>query len=317
MKILIILLVAIELLFSAQTIHEPTLSIEASGGVVDLVSKNDILYVATRESCVDLFDLKSKKKIRTIKVAKIKDFLGEMVNAKVYSVDVIEDKILILSQTKQGFRRLHVEEKGELIQLISYSDGLSLAKAKFVDKDTILLATLSSEIISFDISTKQQNWQVKASGAKFSNYVLNEQRNEVVIADESGALKILRIKDGKLLKTLEGQNLDNVFQVDYKNSKIATAGQDRRVVVYDMLSSTAYYKSASFLIYSVGLSPSGSLVGYSSDEQNSVSVFNTSTKSTVGVYIGSKTTISNILFLNENEFLVSSDNEIINLYQIK
>lgn len=59
--------------------------------------------------------------------------------------------------------------------------------------------------------------------------------------------------------------MDNIFQVDVKNSIILTAGQDRRSVVYDMKKKDVYYKNHS-LIYSAGLSPSGNLAGVASDK---------------------------------------------------
>ena len=313
MKTLFFLFVFSTLLFS----QNPTTSFKASGGVVDVVYQDNLLYCATKESVVDIFDMKDIKRIRTIHVDKIKDFMGEMVNAKVYSVDILTNQILILSQAEQGYRKIQIETDKVLENIIMSQDKLSIAKAKFLDKNTLLYATLSSEIVSFDIKQKKKNWEVKVSGAKFSDFALSEDRHNVVIADESGALKLLNTKDGKLLKTLEGQNLDNVFQVAYKNNIIATAGQDRRVVVYDLDRDSAYYKKAPFLIYSVGLSPTASLVAYSSDEEYNVQVFKTSTKENVALLTGNHWGISKILFLNESKILVSSDNEIINLYQIK
>jgi hypothetical protein len=192
-------------------------------------------------------------------------------------------------------------------------DVFDLKSAKIVKKITV------SKITDFmdDIATKKMNFREQVSFSKFSNFALNEKKSEVVVADESGDLKIHNTKDGKLIKTLAGQNLDNVFQVDYKNGIIATAGQDRRVVVYNTTFNSAYYKTAPFLIYGVGLSPSGKLVAYASDEQNNVTVFKTSGKSTVGHYSGNKMTLSKIIFINEKEFLVSSDDKTINLYKIK
>ncbi|MCW8837308.1 MAG: WD40 repeat domain-containing protein, partial [Thiovulaceae bacterium] len=201
--------------------------------------------------------------------------------------------------------------------IIDESSYMAVIKAKFIDKNTIALGLLSNEIISFDINSKKRKWTNQASGAKFSNLVLNEDKSEIVIADESGALKIMSTKDGKILKILKGQNLDNVFQVDYKNGIIATAGQDRRVVIYATKFNSAYYKEASFLIYSVGLSPSAKLVGYSSDENNNISVFNTINKRKIGTYTGNKMTLTNIVFIDENHMLVASDDKTINLYKIK
>lgn len=311
----IVLLFCLGSLFGAK-IQEPIVQLKASGSVVDMVYKDNRLYVATNAGCVDIFDMNTKQIIKKINVEKITDFIGDFIDSKVYSVDVIDDKILLLSQGQKGFRRVHIQTANKTELIIPYTKKLSIAKAKFLDKNTILLALLSNELISYDIKHKKQNWIIQVSQSKFSSFVLNENKSEVIVADESGDLKIHSTKDGSFIKMLSGQNLDNVFAVDTKNSIIATAGQDRRVVIYDRKFNSAYYKKSSFLIYSVGLSPSGKIAAYSSDENNNVSAFKTSTKSNIGIFGGNKMTLSNILFLSENEFLVSSDDIMINLYKI-
>ena len=303
-------------LFAAKPVM-PVSHYKVSGSVVDMMVHKGLIYCSTDASGVDVIDLKSKKTIKQIKVAKIKDFMGDLVDAKVYSVDVMGEKILMLSQAEQGFRRLYIHQNAKNSLIIDTDAQLSIAKAKFLDSNTVLLALLGDELISYNLKEHKQNWRMQVSGSKFSNFVLNEQRSEVVVADESGDLQLVSTKDGKLIKTLSGENLDNVFQVDYKKGIIATAGQDRRVVVYDVAEGSAYYKSAPFLIYSVGLSPSAKRVAYSSDENNNVTVFNTKTKSTVGHFGGNKMTLNSIIFLNENEFLVATDGNIINRFKIK
>ncbi|MBU1659647.1 WD40 repeat domain-containing protein [bacterium] len=316
MKNILFLIMLLSSLYG-ETIQQPVAQFKSAGGVIDLVYAEGKLYSATNASCVDIFDIKTKQLIDTIKVDKITDFMGDVINSKVYSVDVYHNAVLLLSQAQKGYRRVHIHKANKTELIIPDTDKLLIAKAKFLDENTLLLALLGNELISYDIKNKKQNYKIQISQSKFSSFALNEDKTQVVIADESGDLKIHNTKDGAFVKLLKGQNLDNVFQVDYKNNMIATAGQDRRIVIYDTRFNTAYYKTAQFLIYSVGLSASGKRVAYSSDENNNVTVFNTNTQSILGVFGENYMTLSNILFINENEFLVSSDDKIINLYKIK
>lgn len=301
----------------AASFQQPAKEYTASGAVVDMVLAGQQLYVATDASSVDVFDLKSTKLLKKITVSKITDFMGDEIDSKVYSVDMFKQRLVLLSQGTKGFRRVHTYIEGRLEEVISIKDQLYIAKVAYLDTNTLLLGMLSNEIIAYDIAAKKIKYRVQVDFSKFSNYALDEKKAVVVVADESGDLKLHKTSDGSFIKKLSGQNLDNVFQVDYKNGIIATAGQDRRVVVYDTTFNSAYYKTAPFLIYGVGLSPSGKLVAYASDEQNNVTVFKTSSKSTVGNYGGNKMTLSKIIFINEKEFLVSSDDKTINLYKIK
>jgi len=316
MKKIFLTILLISSLFGSN-IKKPIFWLTADGAAIDMVYNNNKLYVSTKVSIVDIFDIKTKKIIKKIKLPNITDFMGDEITAKIYSVDVLNDNILILSQAEHGYRSVYIYKKNKLIPIITTKDKLYIAKAKFIDKNTIILGLLSNDIISYNLKTKTQNWNIQPSGSKFSNLVLNENKTQVVICDESGNLHILNTKNGKTIKELSGQNLDNVFQADYKNDIIATAGQDRRCVIYNLKTNTAYYKSTNFLIYSVGLSPSGKTAGYASDENNNVTIFNTATKNTIGIYGGNKMTLTNILFLNEKEFFVGSDDKTINFYRIK
>ncbi|MFT5662068.1 MAG: hypothetical protein ACI9TV_002716 [Sulfurimonas sp.] len=311
------LLIFVMLLCNLGAIEKPQAQFIASGSVTDLHYKDKKLYAATDAGSVDIFDVDSRKIIEKIKVSQITDFMGDVIDSKIYSVDLIAEKVLLLSQGKKGARRIHIYENATLKLVLPDTKRLFIAKARFLDKNTIILGLLSNEIISYDIQKQKQNYRIQISQSKFSNFVLSEDKKEIIIADESGNLKIHDTSSGTFKNELSGKNLDNVFAVDTKNGIIATAGQDRRVVIYTPESHSAYFKTSSFLIYGVGLSPSGKIVGYSSDEQNNISVFNTITKKDLGVYGNNKMTATYILFINENEFFVATDNTTINQFKIK
>lgn len=314
MKTILLFLSLISCVYST-SIRLPTEQFIADGSVTDIVYNNNKLYSATDASCVNIFDVITQKIIKTITLDKITDFMGDSIDSKVYSVDIIQDKVLLLSQAQKGARRLHIHEDNTLKLVLPFSKKLFIAKAKFLDSKTVILGLLSNEIISYDIIKQKINYTVQVSGSKFSDFVLTEDKSKIIIADESGNLKIHTSKDGIFKKELSGQNLDNVFQVDTKNGVIITAGQDRRAVIYK--SNSVFYKKSNFLIYSAGLSPSALLAGYASDENNNVTVFNTQTKKLIGVFGNNTMTLTKILFINENEFFVASDSNTINKYKIK
>lgn len=295
---------------------KPTFVYEGSGGVTDLVYSDGKLYSATAEGAVDIYDTKEQKLIKTIRVPKIKDFIGDNVESKVYSVDIIDGKIMIASQGEKGYRRVHIYKDDNLSEIITTDKSFTISKAKFIDKDTLLIALLSNELILYDIKNDKALYREQISASKFSSFALNEKKDEVLMVDESGDLKILRVKDGKVIKELKGQNVDNVFQVDYKSELIITAGQDRRCAIYSKDGRVAYYVNGSFLIYSVGLSPSGKIGGFAGDEHNNVTLFNTSTKSNLYKLGEHKATISNILFISEDELFTASDDNHINYWKL-
>ncbi|MFW2331410.1 MAG: WD40 repeat domain-containing protein, partial [Nitrospinota bacterium] len=114
-------------------------------------------------------------------------------------------------------------------------------------------------------------------------------------------------------------NLDRVFQIDYKSDKIITAGQDGRCVVYNLKNGSNYFlrEKNRFLIYGAGLSPSGDLAAYSSDENSNVTLFNTNTKSKIYRLTENLMSLSAILFITENELFVTTDSNKFNYYKLK
>lgn len=294
----------------------PTSSLLASGGVIDFVLNNDKLYASTAASSVDIFDIKTQERIDSIKMPKIKDFLGDVIDSKIYSVDVLENNILILSQGEQGGRNLDIYTNGKFENIIKDTERQFIARAKFLDENHIIYALLSNQIYLYDIKNKKILKEIQISQSKFSSFRLTQDKSKLVVCDESGVISMLDSKSFDILKTFRYQNLDNVFQVDIKDNLILTAGQDRRAAVYNLDTNKAYYKEYSFLIYAAALSPSTKLAAVASDEENNVTIFDTSSQANLYKLTQNKATLSNILFLNENEIFVTSDDKQINYYKI-
>jgi len=304
---------------------QPTLVYEASGGIIDIVSNKNKLYVATDASGVDIFDIATKKLIDKIKVPQIKDFMGDIIDAKVYNVDVLNDKVLLTTQASKGLREVHIFEKGKLNTIISIDKQLLIGKSMFINDDIIVFDTLGNEMYLYNYKTKKNLWRIDVKpidatfNSTFADFALNESRDTAVVADESGDLKIVDIKTGKVIQVLADKNLDKVFKVDIKNNKIITAGQDGRCVIYDLKAKTNYFLREKhwFLIYGAGLSPSGKFGAYSSDDNNNVTVFNTNTKSKLYKLTNNLMTLSSILFISEDEVFITTDSNKFNYYKLK
>ena len=295
---------------------DPSKTLIASGGVTDLVLVDDKLFVATAASSVDIFNINTNEKVNSVKIPQIKDFLGDTINSKVYSVDVLEDSILVLSQGANGGRNIDIHKNGEIQNIINDSERMFIGRAKFLDENHIIYALLSNQIYLYDIKNKKVLKEIQVSQSKFSSFKLTQDKSRLVVCDESGVITMLDSKTFEILKTFRYQNLDNDFQVDIKDNLILTAGQDRRAAVYNVDTNKAYYKEYSFLIYAAALSPSTKLAAVASDEENNVTIFDTSSQANLYKLTQNKATLSNILFLNENEIIVTSDDKQINYYKI-
>lgn len=294
----------------------PSKSLTASGGVTDLVLVENKLYVATVASSIDIFDLSNDEKIDSITVPKIKDFLGDVIDSKIYSVDVLNDSVLVLSQGEKGGRNLGIFKDGKMENLIADTERMFIGRAKFLDENHVIYALLSNQIYLYDIKNKKVLKEIQISQSKFSHFKLTKDKSKFLVSDESGVMVLLDSKSFEVVKKFRFQNLDNVFQADIKGDLILTAGQDRRAAVYNTKNDNAYHKEFSFLIYSVALSPSTNLAAVASDEENNVTIFDTRSKENLYKLFENKATLSNILFLNENELLVTSDDKQINYYKI-
>ena len=58
------------------------------------------------------------------------------------------------------------------------------------------------------------------------------------------------------------------------------------------------------------------MAAVASDEENNVTIFNVNSKENLYKLMQNKSTLTNILFVNENEIFVSSDDKQINYYKI-
>jgi len=316
-KILFLLCLPLVWGFGAEN-YAPVQEIVADGIVKDMVIDEQNIYMGTERGKLQVYDYTAKKFTKEIVLPKIKDFMGDIVPARVQSVDYMQGRYLILSDSgKGGYSNLWINENNTTTQLVGPEDKEAIIKARFIDKEHILLGYLSDEAALFTVKTKKEVYRVQLSESKFSDFALNEKRTKAVFSCESGVLNVIDTQTGKVVKTLKGVNLDNVYKVDFKNNTISGAGQDRRGSIYDLKSGKGDFIEGSFLIYATALSPSAKRVAFAMDEQNNISIYKVSSKSEIALLKGQKSTLSVIIFKDENTlFSASSDNTVM-MWKIK
>ena len=67
---------------------DPQFVLQCSGGVTDMVLSEGQLYVATDKGAVEVFSWPGKSKLFKVKLPPIRDFAGDINEAKIYSVDI-------------------------------------------------------------------------------------------------------------------------------------------------------------------------------------------------------------------------------------
>jgi WD40 repeat protein len=295
----------------------PVSSIEINGTAKDMVLDGEKLLIATDMGHIEVYDITTNKKIQEVSIPDVKDFMGEVMPARVMSTDMIGEKYLLLSDSGiGGYANLYIYENSKTVQLITHEDKKPLIKARFIDENHIFFAYLSDEVALYDIAAKKELYRVQMSESKFSDFALNEKKTEAVTSCESGILSVIDVKSGKILKELKGQNVDNVYRVDFKNGMVSGAGQDQRGSLYDVKSGKGEYIKGSFLIYSTALSPSASKVAFAMDEKNNISIFNTMTKSKTALLKGQKSTLNVIIFKDENRLYSASDDNTVMVWDL-
>ncbi len=317
MKITFFLFLANVFLWATPTL-KPIDSIEINGTVKDMVLRENLLVVATDMGHIEVKDIdNNNSSIQNIAIPNVKDFMGDEIPARVMSTDKIANRYLLLSDSgKNGYSNLFIYDNN-LTQILSAKDKEAIIKARFIDKEHILLGYLSNEVALLDLKSKKESYRVQLSESKFSDFALNVDKSQAVFACESGVLSVVDVKTGKILKELKGQNLDNVYKVDFKKGMVSGAGQDRRGSLYDVNTGKGSYIAGAFLIYATALSPSSSKVAFAMDEKNNISIYNSSSKTKIALLKGQKSTLNVIIFKDENKIISASDDSTILVWDLK
>lgn len=313
-KIAIILILIFSLQLYAKDIH-PTFKLESMGFVNDFTVNNKIIYIANDEGTIDVFDLNTGELIHQIVLDPVTTKLGNLQSPNILSVDYFNEKLLIVSIGAGAYRNVWIYENFILKKIIAEDKKLTLKEARFIDDEKILLGTFSSEIILHDIGESYDVYKRHVTQSTLGDITLSKDKTKVVMADESGEVRLLDVKTSKTLQVFDSQNVDNIYHVAYANGVIITAGQDRRVAVYQE-GVKDYHIKSDFIVYCVGISPSGKIGIYSSGEESDLQLFETKTEKKLDRLVGHKGTVNQIKFINEKELFTNERNSYVYYWRL-
>jgi len=284
-------------ILSAFESHGAAWSVEAKGGVKDMVLRQGHLIWGTDRGILQDYDLKQKQIVREYTLPKIKDFMGDLMPAKIAAVDWDEGRYLILSDSGQGgFSDLRIVEGNTTRWILKAEDRKPLVKARFIDKDHVLLGYLSDEAALLDLTSGKEVYRLQVDESKFSDFALNEDRTIAAFGGESGIVTLLETVTGKIVKRLSGVNKDNLYMVDIKGDYVAAAGQDRRAAWYDWKRGNQGFFPAKFFVYAAALSPRGKRAAYSMDEQSNLTLFDLESKEKIALLKGHSAIVNALIF---------------------
>lgn len=303
---------------SAQEIN-PAIKIKTSGAITDFFIENSNVVLSTDGGTLETYYVKTGKQIDFLQLPTMKDFMGDDVATKIFSIDNISGKLLVVTQGNHGFRNVSIFENGRQTEEIfnAEKDKLMVKKARWINNNTILLGLMSNDLILYDIGQQQIICEISISPYTFSDFSLSADKKYVFTADESGIVHKIEVNNCETKKEFTGINVDNIYQLVAKNGIVISAGQDRRVGVYNTIINDNYFLQKDFLVYSVGLNEDGSIGAYSATENNKISIFNTTGQNERCVLSGHESVVTKMAFFDDQTLISAGDDQYLMIWKIE
>jgi len=313
----IFVLAASAIILFATQLH-PVLEVMIKAGVLDMVIDDKYIYIATDASKVMILD-KKLHPIQEIKVRKIKDFMGTLNDADIYSVDVLDGKILFLAQAEDGYSELFVNDGNKTTKVLDKSKMLYAKAAKYVDSGHALLALMSDEVILYDIAHQKVVKRAKFGEYFYSVMAMDKDRRHFVIGDEGGEVIVGEAPTLKRIKLFKNINKDKVLSIDINKNMIAAGSRaDKTLAIYDWQeNSHKVVKNPNFFIYVVGLSPTNRYVVYGDNDKYILKILDIENMEQKYELVGHKNIVNVVRFVNNDTIISGSETGEIFKWRLK
>lgn len=284
-------------------ISQPDKVIKAGANVISSNLIDEILYLGTDGSELDIYDIKADKFLEPIKFRTVKTHFSDEEPAKIFSIDRLGDMLLVLTEMDYNERYLYVFKKendgwSEVSNM--HLANKSAKKAFFIDEKTAVVSDFGNEIYYIDLESKKAVFKHKFSIALYVDFEINKTRDKIAIGAESGVIYIYNLKTRQTEQTLNFFK-DNMYDIDYKNDVVAVGCIDKQAGVFN--GSMSYFKS-DFIVYATGLSDDAKTLAYMNGEESDILVYDIASKTKLAT-VKTGQQILNEIYLSDNGRLIS------------
>ncbi|MRI83834.1 MAG: hypothetical protein C6I00_05365 [Nitratiruptor sp.] len=290
------------------TLH-PIEQIDINAAVLDVALEGDRIYVATDASKVLILERKGLKVIETIQVRQIKDFMGELNNADIYSVDVLDGKVLYLAQAEDGYAELFLHENGKSRKVLDKSLQMYAKAAKFIDAKRAFLTLMSDEVVLYDLEQGKVLKTIKAGDYFYSTMAIDSKRRFLVVGDEGGEVALIDLSAFQRVKLFKDVNKDKILSLAVEGDLIAAGSRaDKAFALYQISTGKAkVLRNPDFFVYVVGLSQDGNYALYGDNEHYILKLVDTQSLRILHQLQGHTHIVNVIRFLDERTLISGSE----------
>ncbi len=314
-KILLFCVSALVLL--AASLH-PVQQATIKAAVLDMVISQDKIFIATDASKVVVLD-RDFHPIREVKVRKIKDFMGTLNDADIYSVDVMDGKVLFLAQAEEGYSELFLNDGNKTMKVLDRSKMLYAKAAKFVDSDHAVLALMSDEAVLYDIAHQKILKRAKLGEYFYSTMAMDKDHRYFAVGDEGGEVIVVEARSLKRVKLFKDINKDKILSIDINKNMVAAGSRaDKTLAIYDWKAGWhKVVKNPDFFIYVVGLSPDNRYVVYGDNDKYVLKVLDVESMEPKYELIGHKNIVNVVRFIDSDTIITGSETGEIMKWRLK
>ncbi|MGG7048898.1 MULTISPECIES: WD40 repeat domain-containing protein [unclassified Campylobacter] len=316
MRKILVLLAFFGICFSAE-ISQPTRVVSAFSNVISSNLIDEMLYLGTDIGEVEIYDIKNDKFLPKIILPKKKAYFADEPSSRVFSIDRLDDKLLVLAELSYDERRLFVYKfDGEKFTEINnfITPNKSAKKAFFTSKNEAIISDFGNEIYIVDLTSAQLKFKHKFSIALYVDFEISKNRDKIAIGAESGVIYEYDLKTRQVIKT-HNFFKDNMYDIDYVDDALAVGSITRQVGVFD--GSNLNYFNADFIVYALALSPDKSKIAFMNGEHSDIVVYDIKSKELLHTIKTGQEILSEIYLSNDGRIISIAYQKEVKFWSIK